>query len=205
MLYWLFAFEFYTSAITMKALLLSKIQPLTKKTKNTLFLSVTGVNLLLQVILCLIQRSINIERTAAGLLNQFGSLPILGLEIMNIFFSTGLLTLATLKLKVLCRNFHTLNESKLVVAVTRTLFTLENVSLVLYLAITYAYIKLDKLSLYEVALNCHFAALIAASGLLTFFAFIIIELSKTKDETVFEIRGRKMCFAAQVKTDEALN
>jgi hypothetical protein len=98
---------------------------------------------------------------------------------MNIF-STGLLTLAILKLKVLCRNFHTLNESKLVVGVTLTLFTLENVSLVLCLAISYASIKLDKLSLYEVALKCHFAALIAASGLLTFFAVVIIELSRTK-------------------------
>jgi hypothetical protein len=111
---------------------------------------------------------------------------MLGLEIFNIF-STGLLVMAILKLRYLCRNFQTLNESRLVVGVTLIIFTLENISLTLSLAISYVYVKRNEPKLYDVALNCHFAALVAASSLLIFFAFVIIELSKSKEEVEFQV------------------
>ena len=205
-LYFMAAFEFYTSASTMEEILLNKPTALTKKTKNTIFFSVTGIYLLLQAILCFVQLRINRSQAKMEFYNQFDTVPLVGLEFINIF-STGLLIIAVKKLRVLCRTFQSLNESKLVVRVTLALFTLENIMLILCLTIQFAYAKRRRLVLFYISSIFHFLALIVSSSLLSFLALVIAKLSQNKpgvsDGSV--THKNRLTYVAKVKTDEALN
>ena len=60
-LYWLVAFEFYTSAVTMDQILLNKPQSFDKKKKYIIFFIVSGLYILLQIVLCLVQWNIKKE------------------------------------------------------------------------------------------------------------------------------------------------
>jgi uncharacterized membrane protein len=102
--------------------------------------------------------------------------PLIGLGFI-IIISTGLLIRAVKKLRVLCGAFRGVCESKRVVRVILTLFSLENICLILCLSIQFAYAKQQRPVLYLVASIFHFFALIVASFLLTFVVLIIIRLS----------------------------
>ena len=58
-LYFGVAFEFYTSTLTMEILLFKKRESLPRRKKIAIFLAVTGIYVLLQSALCLIQGHIN--------------------------------------------------------------------------------------------------------------------------------------------------
>lgn len=59
LLFWLVAFEFYTSALTMEDILFKKPLSLSKNKKFRIFTTVAGIYILLVMVLCIVQFYIN--------------------------------------------------------------------------------------------------------------------------------------------------
>ena len=133
-LYLMVAFEFYTSTLTMETLLLKKRESLPKRKKIAIFLAVTGIYVLLQSALCLIQGHINMASSDPELFIQYDTVPMIGLTFIGIF-STVLLILTVQKLAVLGQNFSCLKSQKVPVRLSLTLFILTNICLVVCLSI----------------------------------------------------------------------
>jgi hypothetical protein len=157
----------------MEKILFKLPQSLSNKKKYTIFLSVAAVYMLLQVVLCLVQRHIKTIEKNDNIFTPINTVPLLGLEFLNIF-STALLIKSIQKLRILCHASSNFRESKIVVIFTLTLFTVENVSIILCLCFQLAYIKKKKNELNKILMTFHFIGKVGFVCLMVFIAAVII-------------------------------
>ena len=135
--------------------------------------------------------------------SPYNTFPDIGLMVFNIL-NTVLLIKAIQKLNVLCRACSSLKESKSVVRTTLTLFTLQNVSLILCVSFQYIYLKQNARDFHSAAMIIHQFEFVCLVGLLLFIVMVIIELSKGQPKNYTTQEGRELNFVAKIRTDEAL-
>lgn len=84
MLYLLVAFEFYSSALTMEAILLGEALSLDKKKKYVIFIILASSFMLLQAGLAFVQHYFNKRQFKLDLYTPLNTFPLLGLLLFNI-------------------------------------------------------------------------------------------------------------------------
>ena len=169
----------------------SQARPFTQKKKNFVFWTVVVVYGLVQAGCCVKQSDINKKHLANNFLTQKDTLQIIPLEIIT-FTSSVLLFLGLRRLVGLAQAHKSLQIGLNVVKTHIILYTMIHVCFTTVIAVQYAYIKSNNNSLFVVSTYIHLIVIVIVSCLMSFNAFIAIQLSTQKTEVKNKILGRSV-------------